>query len=143
MEEILENKEFIDIPIDTGLKNYRLVDSKSGETIGMFPIRPSDLDIAKRYDEVVEYFNKLQVDEKDKDALENLGKEFKEKFDYLLKSDSSCLFDLLNPFSPLSNGKMYIESALETISAVIEKEIDVRTKKLTVRMNKYTKKYHK
>ena len=66
-----------------------------------------------------------------------------ERISYLIGEDAKeTFFSILGAFSPLANGELYMENVLSSIAKVIEKEMNIRTKKVQSRMNKYVAKYH-
>ena len=132
-----------DIIIDDGSKVYN-IKNKQGKMLGRFEFRPSDTNIVKRYEEVVEFFDNFTVPEDTEQAIQAAEKEITEKMSYLIGGDSEeAFFSIMGPFSALASGELFIENVLNAIAKVIEKEMSVRTKKVQRRMNKYVAKYHK
>ena len=132
-----------DIIIDDGSKVYT-IKNKRGKVIGEFEFRPSDTNIVKRYEEVVDYLNNFKMPEDTEEAFLAAENEIKEKMSYLIGGDAGeAFFSILGPFSALASGELFVENVLGAISKVIEKEMSVRTKKVQRRMNKYVAKYHK
>lgn len=132
-----------DIVIDDGSKVYN-IKNKQGKLLGRFEFRPSDTNIVKRYEEVVEFFNSFTVPEDTDQAIQTAEKEMTEKMSYLIGGDAGeAFFTIMGPFSALASGELFIENVLSAIAKVIEKELSVRTKKVQRRMNKYVAKYHK
>lgn len=111
------------------------------EVTGGFCWNPSDLDIAKRCENVLNYFNSLEV-EKEANFFA-ISDEIKKQFDYLLGSDSASeeLFKHCNPLSPRLDGTFYAEYVLDTLVKFIESEMKTRIKKSESRIKKYTEKY--
>ena len=132
-----------DIFIDDGSKVYT-IKNKRGKIIGEFEFRPSDTNIVKRYEEVVDYLNNFKMPEDTEEAFLAAENEIKVKMSYLIGGDAGeAFFSILGPFSALASGELFVENVLGAISKVIEKEMSVRTKKVQRRMNKYVAKYHK
>lgn len=132
-----------DIFIDDGSKVYT-IKNKRGKIIGEFEFRPSDTNIVKRYEEVVDFLNNFKMPEDTGEAFLTAENEIKEKMSYLIGGDAGeAFFSILGPFSALASGELFVENVLGAISKVIEKEMSVRTKKVQRRMNKYVAKYHK
>ena len=132
-----------DIFIDDGSKVYT-IKNKRGKVIGEFEFRPSDTNIVKRYEEVVDYLNNFKMPEDTEEAFLAAENEIKVKMSYLIGGDAGeAFFSILGPFSALASGELFVENVLGAISKVIEKEMSVRTKKVQRRMNKYVAKYHK
>lgn len=143
MSNKLSKPQTNDIIIDDGSKVYN-IKNKQGKMLGRFEFRPSDTNIVKRYEEVVEFFNNFTVPEDTEQAIQAAEKEMTEKMSYLIGGDSEeAFFSIMGPFSALASGELFIENVLNAIAKVIEKEMSVRTKKVQRRMNKYVAKYHK
>lgn len=131
------------IVIDTADKEYSFY-NKRDEHLFDIILNPADLDIVKRYDTVVDTLNNLDIKDDDVDAFYKADVMMKEQIDYLLNAPlSGKVFAQCNPFSPLESGKLFVEEVLEAVASVIEKEMNVRTKKVNSRIQKYTAKYHK
>lgn len=98
----------------------------------------------KRYEEVVEYYNSYQLPENPSEAdMRRAEEDITERISYLIGEDAKeTFFSILGAFSPLANGELYMENVLSSIAKVIEKEMNIRTKKVQSRMNKYVAKYH-
>lgn len=132
------------IKTNISIEEYEFLDAK-GNHLFTISFNPADIDIARRYDKVVEYLHeaakkKLETQE----ALFELGDGLKEKLDGLFNADiSTAIFSVMNPFTPLANGKLYVEEIVEQLGKVIEAEMNIRLKKVQSRQNKYTAKYHK
>lgn len=143
MNNKLVKSQTNDIIIDDGIKVYN-IKNKQGKMLGKFEFRPSDTNIVKRYEDVVEFFNNFTVPEDTEQAIQTAEKEMTDKMSYLIGGDAGeAFFSIMGPFSALSSGELFIENVLNAISKVIEKEMSVRTQKVQRRMNKYVAKYRK
>lgn len=143
MSNKLAKPQSNDIVIDDGSKVYN-IKNKQGKMLGRFEFRPSDTNIVKRYEEVVDFFNNFTVPEDTDQAIQTAEKEMTDKMSYLIGGDAGeAFFTIMGPFSALVSGELFIENVLSAIAKVIEKELSVRTKKVQRRMNKYVAKYHK
>lgn len=143
MSNKLAKPQTNDIIIDDGSKVYN-IKNKNGKLLGKFEFRPSDTNIVKRYEEVVDFFNNFTVPEDTEQAMQTAEKEMTEKMSYLIGGDAGdAFFSIMGPFSALASGELFVENVLGAIAKVIEKEMDVRTKRVQRRMNKYVAKYHK
>ena len=143
MSNKIYNQQTNDIIIDDGSKVYN-IKNKQGKLLGRFEFRPSDTNIVKRYEEVVDFFNNFTVPEDTEQAIQTAEKEMTDKMSYLIGGDAGeAFFTIMGPFSALASGELFIENVLSAIAKVIEKELSVRTKKVQSRMNKYVAKYHK
>lgn len=139
------SKQFI---IDDGFKTYELV-NKNKKVLGEISFNPSDASIVKRYEEVVEQLEKIDIDFSSEETAK-IAKEMRkvdeiiyEKVNYLVGADiAEQLFAIMGPFSPLDSGVFFIEHILEVIGKIISQETGVRVKKMNKRIQKHTKKYH-
>ena len=139
-----------DIIIDDGSRVYN-IRNKRGETLGKFVFIPSDMNIMDRYQHAIETFNKLQ--EKISNEPENSDiikikneceEEIKKEIDYLFRADASgTFFTITTPFTPLESGEFFVESVLNSVKLIIEKETGKRLEKAKSRANKYTERYYK
>lgn len=139
-----------DIIIDDGSRVYN-IRNKRGEILGKFVFIPSDMNIMDRYQHAIETFNKLQ--EKISNEPENSDiikikneceEEIKKEIDYLFRADASgTFFTITTPFTPLESGEFFVESVLNSVKLIIEKETGKRLEKANSRASKYTERYHK
>lgn len=134
--------------IEDGLKTYDIA-NKSGKIYGSFSFEPSDMGILKRYNEVINAFEKMDLNFSNDDIAKNIEKFVEiesvvyEKFDYLFNTEiSKTLFSVTSPLTILPSGKMFLEASLEAIGQVIEGETGERVKKMNNRIRKHTSKYH-
>lgn len=130
----LDDREFIEIV------------NSQGEITGGFYWNSADLDIVKRCEKVMDFFEHMEVPkEKEKtDMLFTLSDTIKQQFDYLISPGASeTLFKYANPLSPREDGSLYAEYVLGQIITFIESELNVRMKKTTAKIEQYTKDYKK
>lgn len=136
----------VQIKTDISLDEYEFVDT-DGKVLFSITFNASDVNLARRYDEMVRHMDELNTDQTEEDTSEALAKaekEIGERMDKLLGHPvSEQIFSVMSPFTPLKNGKLYIEEVVEKIGAVIESETGKRLKKVQNRMGKYTAKYRK
>lgn len=136
------------IIVDDGLKTYELI-NKDKKVLGKISFNPTDVNITKRYEEVVGQLEKLDININTEDP-EEITKELKrvdeiiyEKVNYLVDADvAKTLFLIMGPYSLMSSGQFYIEYIMEVIGKIISQETGARVKKMTKRIQKHTKKYH-
>ncbi len=120
--------------------------NSNGDVTGGFYWNPSDLDIVKRCEKVMDFFEHMEVPKKETgtDILFALSDTIKEQFDYLVSPGASeALFKHANPLSPREDGSLYAEYVLGQIVAYIESELNVRIRKTTDKIKEYTKDYDK
>lgn len=110
------------------------------QVTGGFWWNPSDLDIVKRCEKVIEYFNGMNVEEGT--DIFAISEAIKKQFDYLLGSNASKeLFKNCNPLSPMPDGTFFAEYVLDVLVKFIESEMGTRMKQSAARIKKYTEKY--
>lgn len=133
-----------DVFIDNGEKVYTIKSKRGGKALGTFTFQPADTNIVNRYEEVVNFYNTYKMPDNPTDEdMRKIETEIKEKIAYLIGEDASdTFFSILGPFSPLESGELFIEQVLTVVAKVIEREMQVRTKKVQRRVNKYVAKYH-
>lgn len=130
----IDDREFIEIA------------NSSGQVTGGFYWNPSDLDIVKRCEKVMDFFEHMEApkSEDGTELLFTLSDDIKQQFDFLISPGASdALFQYANPLSPREDGSLYAEYVLGQIISFIESELDVRIKKTTKKIDQYTKKYQK
>lgn len=120
-------------------------DQKSNKIIGVIHFDPSDADMPKRIQKVIEWFNTVNVPEEEDstEAFYRLSDELKQKVNEALNSDDAA--DVLfysNPFSPTADGSFFAEKVLNAIAKLIQNKTGERMKKVNRRLKQYTKKYH-
>ncbi len=137
------SQEILTLHVDTGAQIINIDDK--GEIIGQFRFNPTDLDIVKRYEKVVEKMSAITLPEEpdEKDILA-VSDEIKDSFDYLLNYKvSDGIFAKCNPLTPITNGDFYFENVMEGIANLIEKTMNQRIEKKRAKIQKATSKYHK
>lgn len=130
--------------VKTGALNVVLTNEDDAE-IGRFSFNPVDLNIVRRYEEVVANLERMEVpeDATEKDILE-LSDRLEEQIDYLLNSKASkSVFAICNPLTLTESGDFFIENIIVEIADVIEQVTDQRIKKKLAKIKRATSKYHK
>ena len=130
--------------VKTGALNVVLTNEDDTE-IGRFSFNPVDLNIIRRYEEVVANLEKMEVQEDatEKDILE-LSDRLEEQIDYLLNSKASkSVFAICNPLTLTESGDFFIENIIVEIADVIEQVTDQRIKKKQAKIKRATTKYNK
>lgn len=135
------------IVVDRGLEEYTIEDKK-GNVLGKFEMNPSDMEMAKRYEEVAEAVSHIMdsVDESKDivDILTEAEDKLSEQVDYLFNAKvSQNFFSITSPFTVLASGEFFIENVLNAIGGLIEAETGKRFKKIQSKVAKYTVKYSK
>lgn len=136
----------VQIKTDISLDEYEFVDT-DGKVLFSIAFNASDVNLVKRYDEMVGHMDELNIGQPGEGtsaALAKAEEEIGKRLDSLLGQPvSKQIFSVMSPFTPLKNGKLYIEEVVEKIGSVIESETGKRLKKVQNRMEKYTAKYRK
>ena len=133
------------IKIDDGSKTYEIV-NLDNKVLGTFTFNPSDVNIIKRYDAVIEELQKYAEEAKDEvftaEKLNEVQDKIVEKMDMLTGGDTAnSFFSICGALSPMANGNLFVQNVLEGIGAVIEKETKKRVKKMDAQANKYLEAY--
>lgn len=145
----------MEISVDDGTVRVP-VKNKQGEEIGVFYFRPTDINIIKRYNEVIDKFDNIVAPLENVDissdgtaqdvndlaaieALKDAEKRLFEATDYLFGGNmSEAFFGKMNPFSPV-NGHFYCETAINAVGNFINAQFDRETKRISSRVSRYTK----
>lgn len=130
--------------VKTGALNVILT-NENDEEIGKFSFNPTDLNIVKRYDEVLKNLNSMEISEDatEEDIME-LSEKLEKQVDYLLNTKSSKeIFSVCNPLTLTESGDFYIENIITEIASVIEEVTDKRIEKKVAKIKRATSKYHK
>ena len=136
------SQENMKLSVDTGSVLIDIEDK--GEAIGRFRFNPNDLDIVRRYDNVVKALEIIEVPENsDVNTLLSVSDEIKEQLDYLLNYKvSDEIFKKCNPLTLTADGDFFVEKVIEGIAALIESTTNQRIKKKKAKIKKATSKYH-
>lgn len=135
-------QEVMTLSVDTGSVLINIEDK--GEVIGQFQFNPTDVDIAKRYEKVVDALSAIKIpDDAGMEDLFRVSDEIKKQMDYLLNYNvSDGIFAKCNPFSLTAGGDFYFENVLEGIAGLIERTTKQRIEKKYKKIKKATSKYH-
>ena len=148
----------LEIVVDDGSQRIP-IRNMSGDEIGVFYFRPTDIGIIQRYNDTVAKFDEIvapleavninpdgTTDETDETALKAMDEAEKKLFeacDYIFGGNmSEAFFGKMHPFSPIG-GAFYCETALNSVGAFIATQFEQETKKISQRLNKYVGKYGK
>lgn len=133
------------IKIDDGTKTYEIV-NQDDEVMGIFKFNPSDSNIIKRYDAVVEalqeYADEAQGEVLTQERFNEAQDKITAMMDDLVNGDvKGSFFSICGPLTPMENGNLFVQTVLESIGAVIEKETKQRIKKIDEKTAKYLAEY--
>lgn len=121
------------------------VTDAAGNVTGGFWWNPSDLDIIKRAEKTLSFFETAELPDVDTDfdKLYEFTNQVKKEFDDLLNSEgaSDVLFKNANPLTPRPDGTLHCQYVLDVLVNFISKELNTRIKKKSSRVKKYTDKY--
>ena len=94
-------QEVMTLSVDTGSVLVDIEDK--GEAIGRFRFNPADIDIVKRYKNVVDALNSIKLsDDPTEEEIFSVTDEIKKQFDYLLNYNvSDEIFKKANPLTPI------------------------------------------
>lgn len=135
------------ITLNVKMAEYDFLDD-NGKVLFTLRFNP-DLDIARRYNKTTDFLNGMfaeleKTKEDDVDVFFEKCDELKEHLNELFNTDiSTPIFSVMNPFTPLESGRLYVEEVVEKLGTIVENELNVRVKKVHSRQSKYTAKYHK
>lgn len=134
-------QETLKLSVDTGSVLVDIDDN--GKTVGQFRFNPGDLDILRRYKDVIANFEAITLPENpDEEAILAVGDEIKKQIDYLLNYNVSAdIFAVCNPLTPTASGDFYFENVIEGIAGLIEKTTGKRIEKKMAKIRKATKAY--
>lgn len=120
------------------------ITNSDGQVTGGFFWNPSDLDIIKRCEKVMEFFEHLEFPAggTKMDSLFALSDAIKQQIDFLIPGSAETLFKNINPLSPRSDGTLFAEYVMHQLIGFMETELNARMKKTTERMKQYTDKYN-
>lgn len=134
--------EKMKLSVDTGSINVELED-KNGNIIGEFEFVPTDSDILKRFEAVVDVFNGMAFgDEPDTETINRAADTVREQFDYLLGGPVSVgIFTKCGPFTVVKSGNFFFEEVLEGVGGLIESATKQRINKKLAKARKAAAKY--
>lgn len=137
------SQEIMKLTVDTGSVLVEINDK--GEKIGSFRFNPNDLDIVRRYENVLKQLEEVKIsDDANAEEILKVSDEIKNLMDYLLNYKvSDEIFCRCNPLSPTTNGDFYVENVLEGIAGLVEDTMNARLEKKKARIQKATAKYTK
>lgn len=140
--------EHMTLQVDTGAVTIDLTD-KNGKKIGEFDFNPSDSNIFKRYENVVDFFNSVSFsenvgDDKKIEEVNKLAEDIGKQFDYLFGySVADGMFSSCGALTVTANGDFFFEAVLEGVANLIEKVTKQRINKKLAKVRKATAKYQK
>lgn len=113
--------------------------------IGAFRFNPSDIDIVRRYEDVIKVLEALNVPENaGVEEILKISDGLKEQINYLLGYNvADDIFKVCNPLTPTGDGDFFIEVVLNGIADIVEQESTARIKKKEAKIRRATAKYTK
>lgn len=132
----------VESTISTGKMKFTFTD-EDGEVFSAFRLNPSDVNLAKRCQEVAEQFG--QQKDRQLSTIEDAvayNTELEEKISYILGYDAkAAVFGEVSATTVLPSGELFAAVVLDTIAKAVEPEIRKRNQKMTEAVAKYTGKY--
>ena len=132
------------------------INNLSGEEIGVFYFRPTDVGIIERYnsmldkiDAITEPISNVDItaegtaaDEAEMAALKEAERRLYEVLNTMFGGNmAEAFFGKMHPFSPVG-GSFYCERAIEAVGEFI-RQFDIEAKKMSQKVKKYTAKYNR
>ncbi len=121
------------------------ITNSDGQVTGGFFWNPSDLDIVKRCEKVMDFFEHLEIPagSSKMETIFLVSDAIKQQIDFLIPGSAETLFKNINPLSPRSDGTLFAEYVMQQLTEFIESELNIRMKKTTEKIKQYTEKYSK
>ncbi|MCD8098388.1 MAG: hypothetical protein LUE31_10285, partial [Lachnospiraceae bacterium] len=139
----------LNITVDDGSVSVP-INNLSGEQIGLFSFRPTDVGIIERYNKIAKDFDEIIAplesanisgdgtasDETSAAALEEAGKRLYEAVDFLFGGNTSeAFFGKMHPFSPVG-GNFYCVNVLNAVGQFIAAQFDKEINQINGQMKK-------
>lgn len=121
----------------------------NGRVVGSFWVNPSDLDIIRRFNTVMDKFNAIEFPTESEGeeyalALAEVGDKIKELFNDLLGDGSAdAIFSQSSPLALTEKGDFYCENVMSGVSNLLVEMFGDRINKKAARIQKATEKYRK
>lgn len=132
----------VESTISTGKMKFTFTD-EDGDVFSAFRLNPSDVNLAKRCQEVAEQFG--QQKDRQLSTIEDAvayNTELEEKISYILGYDAkAAVFGEVSATTVLPSGELFAAVVLDTIAKAVEPEIKKRNQKMSEAVAKYTGKY--
>lgn len=132
----------VESTISTGKMKFTFTDEDE-EVFSAFRLNPSDVNLAKRCQEVAEQFG--QQKDRQLSTIEDAvayNTELEEKISYILGYDAkAAVFGEVSATTVLPTGELFAAVVLDTIAKAVEPEIKKRNQKMSEAVAKYTGKY--
>lgn len=140
----MEKQNVLKLKVDTG-KIVVPIEDSDGELLGEMAFIPTDMDILKRYESVVDFFNGVSFSEEaTNEEIVDFSEGIRSQLDYLFGYPvSDSIFQKCGPLTVIPNGDFFFESVLDGILGIIERITDERVEKKMAKLRKATAKYHK
>ncbi len=136
--------EELQIKSKTGAVRVTITD-EFDEPIGSFKFLPTDVEIAKRWDETMNMITAIKVSENTDygDALA-VERKLKEETNHLLNYEvAENIYSICSPLTVNQDGDFFYEVVLNGIADVIEQVFKTRVEKKRAKINKALAKYKK
>lgn len=132
------------IQINDGRKTYD-IQNQDGEVIASVTFRPSDSNILRKAngvaDELITIISGIRDIPETSEAFIQKEEEVKDKINELFSADvTSPFFNILGAFSPVGDGKLFVEEVFEKLIKIVRAEYDRHTQ-AGKKMDEYLKEY--
>lgn len=133
--------KIINTTLDDGLLTFTFT-NKDGEVFSSFRMNPADVRLARRCEEVVQYFDERKNHAEERVTVADVVKyndEIEEKINYLLGYDATeSLFRApITATTIFPNGDIFAFVVLDTIAKAVRPELAKRKKKIQEGLEKY------
>lgn len=134
----------VNINIGSSLMTFNFRDADD-IVVASFKMNPADVKLAKRCEEVADYFGKLRDDVTEQNTLEDavkLNDEIEGKFCHLLGYDArASLFGMISATSIMADGTMFAVNVMNVIIKNVAPEVQKRAEAMAAAVEKHTAKY--
>lgn len=133
------NAPVYELTVDTGAVTVPVKDKK-GRVLGEFEFVPTDSNLLKRTQDVVDHFNSV----KEIPELEAFADDVCEQFDHLFGDGTADgIFRTCGPLTVLENGDFFFEHVLSGITGLVEQTMKQRIERKLRKVKALTKGYKK
>lgn len=146
-----------DIILSNDIYETVRIKDHTGKVLSEFSFNPSDANIIERFENFSKGFGEIkkQIEEYESannsldysnnmEKLNIINKNLHERLDYLLNTNAAeSIFSVMGALSPLPSGEYYFSFILDQIGKKITNATGARIKKMDLKIQKHTAKYHK
>ena len=130
--------------IGSSLMTFNFRD-EDDSVVASFKMNPADVKLAKRCEEMADYFGHLKDNVSEQDTLDDairLNDEIESKICYLLGYDArASLFGMISATSVMADGTLFVMSVVTAIMNNVAAEVQKRAEAMAAAVEKHTAKY--